>query len=215
MTDELRLPSWARTDPLLREYYETEWGLPVFDETGLFERICLEGFQAGLSWATILRKRPAFREAFRGFDPDVVAGFGEPEIERLVVNDAIIRNRRKIEAVIGNARATVALREEGGLPALIWSFLPEVQPEPRTEEEVPSESPESVALARELHGRGFTFVGPVSMFAMMEAIGMVDSHLVDDPRRGIAARTIRDGDLTLPGRAGPLVAARGDDGTRE
>ena len=182
--DGLRRPQWAARDPLLREYYDTEWGMPVHGEAELFERLVLEGFQAGLSWATILRKRPAFREAFAGFDPDAVAAFGAPDVDRLMADARIIRNRRKIDAAIGNARATVDLRAEGGLPQLVWSHRPERTPEPRTVDEVPSRSPESEALARELKRRGFRFVGPVTVFALMEAVGVVDTHLVGSHRRG-------------------------------
>lgn len=182
--DGLRRPPWAARDPLLREYYDTEWGMPVRGEAELFERLVLEGFQSGLSWATILRKRPAFREAFGGFDPEAVAAFGEDDVARLMDDARIVRNRRKIDAAITNAKATVALRADGGLEELIWSFRPERTPEPRTLAEVPSTSPESEALARELKRRGFAFVGPVTMFALMEAVGVVDTHLVDSHRRG-------------------------------
>ena len=182
--DGLRRPAWAASDPLLREYYDTEWGMPVHTESGLLERIVLEGFQSGLSWATVLRKRPAFREVFADFDADVVAAFGEADVERLMADARIIRNRRKIEAAVANARATVALRSEGGLDALLWSFRPESTPEPETVDQIPSSSPESVALAAELRRRGFSFVGPTTMFALMEAVGMVDTHLVDSHRRG-------------------------------
>ena len=182
--DGLRRPPWAARDPLLREYYDTEWGMPVRDEAGLYERLVLEGFQSGLSWVTILRKRPAFREAFAGFDPDAVAAFGEDDIARLMADARIVRNRRKIDAAIANARAVVALRSEDGLVELVWSYRPERTPEPRTMDEVPSRSPESEALAKELKRRGFSFVGPVTIFALMEAIGVVDTHLMDSHRRG-------------------------------
>lgn len=182
--DGLRRPPWAASDPLLREYYDTEWGVPVRDETGLFERIVLEGFQAGLSWATVLRKRPAFREAFAGFVPDVVAAFDESDRQRLLSDAALIRNAAKIDAAVGNARATVALRAHGGLVDLVWSHRPERTPEPRTMSEVPTVSPESEALARDLKKAGFRFVGPTTMFALMEAVGVVDTHLMDSHRRG-------------------------------
>jgi len=191
--DGLRRPPWAARDPLLRDYYDTEWGMPVHDEAGLFERLVLEGFQSGLSWVTILRKRPAFREAFAGFDPDAVAAFGEEDVARLMADERIVRNRRKIDAAVTNARATVALRSEGGLAELIWSYRPEVTPEPRTIDEVPSSSAESIALARELKRRGFTFVGPVTIFALMEAIGVIDTHLVDSHRRGTSGVWARRG----------------------
>lgn len=128
--DGLTRPAWASTDDLLREYYDTEWGMPVTDERGLFERISLEAFQAGLSWATILRKRPAFRAAFDSFDPDLVAAYGDADVERLLADSGIVRNRAKIQATIANARATVALRASGGLPALLWSFKPADTPGP-------------------------------------------------------------------------------------
>jgi DNA-3-methyladenine glycosylase I len=182
--DGLARPAWASADPLMREYYDTEWGMPVRDEAGLYERITLEGFQSGLSWATILRKRPAFRSAFDGFDPDIVAGYGDAEIERLLGDSAIVRNGAKIRSAIGNARATVALREDGGLVDFVWSFAPEHTPAPRTFDEIPSTSDESVALSKALKKRGFSFVGPTTMHALMEAIGVIDTHLVDSHRRG-------------------------------
>ena len=182
--DGLARPVWAATDPLLRDYYDTEWGMPVRDERGLFERLSLEAFQSGLSWATILRKRPAFRKAFADFDPDLVAGFGDDDVERLMADAGIVRNRRKVDATITNARATVDLRDDGGLVELVWSFRPAETPAPSTYAEVPSTSPESVALSKELKRRGFVFVGPTTMFALMEAVGIVDTHLVGSHRRG-------------------------------
>jgi DNA-3-methyladenine glycosylase I len=168
----------------MREYYDTEWGLPVRDEQGLFERISLEAFQAGLSWATILRKRPAFREAFDGFDPDRVAQYGEKDVARLMDDAGIVRNRAKILATITNANATIRLREKGGLVDFVWSFQPEETPAPRTIAEVPTQSAESLALSKALRKEGFAFVGPTTMFALMEAIGIIDTHLVDSHRRG-------------------------------
>jgi len=182
--DGLARPVWASVDPLLRDYYDTEWGMPVRDERGLFERISLEAFQSGLSWATILRKRAAFRAAFDDFEPDRVAEYGEADVERLMGDAGIVRNRRKIEATVTNARATVALREDGGLVDLVWSFQPSDTPAPTTYDEVPTTSAESVALAKALRRRGFVFVGPTTMFALMEAIGIVDTHLLDSHRRG-------------------------------
>lgn len=182
--DGLARPSWAATDPLLRDYYDTEWGMPVRDEHGMFERLSLEAFQSGLSWVTILRKRPAFRAAFAGFDPDVVGEYDAGDVERLMADAGIVRNRRKIEATITNARATVALREEGGLVDLVWSFRPVATPTPASYAEVPTTSPESIALSKALRKKGFTFVGPTTMFALMEAVGIVDTHLVDSHRRG-------------------------------
>ncbi len=182
--DGLARPAWAAVDPLLRDYYDTEWGLPVRDERGLFERLSLEAFQAGLSWVTILRKRPAFRAAFAGFDPDAVAAYTDADVERLMADPGIVRNRAKIRATVTNARATVALRADGGLAALVWSFRPATTPAPRTQDEVPTRSPESVALSKELRARGFSFVGPTTVFALMEAVGIVDTHLVGSHRRG-------------------------------
>jgi DNA-3-methyladenine glycosylase I len=182
--DGLARPGWAASDPLMQAYYDTEWGMPVRDERGMFERISLEAFQSGLSWATILRKRPAFRAAFDDFDPDAVAGYDDRDVERLMGDAGIVRNRRKVEATIVNARATVALRDEGGLVDLVWSFRPAVTPAPASYAEVPTQSKESVALSKALRAKGFTFVGPTTMYALMEAVGIVDTHLLDSHRRG-------------------------------
>lgn len=183
-SDGLIRPAWAEADELLRTYYDTEWGMPVRDEHGMYERLTLETFQAGLSWALILRKRPAFREAFNGFDPDQVAQFDENDVQLLLHDERIVRNHAKIRAAITNARATLRLRDAGGLAEFIWSFQPDSTPSPRTPDEVPTRSPESTALAKALRARGFTFVGPTTMFALMEATGIVDTHLVDSHRRG-------------------------------
>lgn len=182
--DGLSRPLWASADALMREYYDTEWGMPVRDEQGVYERICLEGFQAGLSWATILRKRPAFRAAFAGFDPEAVAQFTSEDVERLMLDGGIVRNRAKITASITNARATLALRDEGGLAEFVWSFQPAETPAPASFAEIPSTSPESIALSKALRKKGFAFVGPTTMFALMEAIGIIDTHLVGSHRRG-------------------------------
>jgi DNA-3-methyladenine glycosylase I len=182
--DGLARPTWAATDPLMRDYYDTEWGMPVRDERGMFERLSLEAFQSGLSWATILRKRPAFRAAFDDFEPDRVSGYDERDVERLMNDAGIVRNRRKVDATIANARATVALRDEGGLVDLVWSFRPSETPAPSSYAEVPTQSPESLALSKALKKRGFVFVGPTTMYALMEAVGIVDTHLVDSHRRG-------------------------------
>ena len=182
--DGLARPAWAATDPLLRDYYDTEWGMPVRDEQGMYERLSLEAFQAGLSWATILRKRPAFREVFDGFDPEQVARYGEEDVERLMGDARIVRNRAKILAAITNANATLALREKGGLADFVWSFQPERTARPRTPAEVPTTSPESLALSKALRKEGFAFVGPTTMHALMEAVGIIDTHLIDSHRRG-------------------------------
>ncbi|MGO3886177.1 MAG: DNA-3-methyladenine glycosylase I [Mycetocola sp.] len=180
----LRTP-WALGDPLLTRYYDTEWGVPVRTEQGLFERISLEAFQSGLSWLTILRKREAFRSAFADFAVDRVAAFTTEDVDRLLADASIVRNRAKILATIGNAQATRALRDGDGLPALIWSFAPSTPLEPRTVHEVPTRSAGSVALAAALRSHGFRFVGPTTAFALMEAVGMVDTHLVGSHRRGV------------------------------
>ena len=182
--DGLARPTWAASDPLMQAYYDAEWGMPVRDETGMFERISLEAFQSGLSWSTILRKRPAFRAAFDGFDPDRVAAYDDTDVARLMADAGIVRNLRKVHATITNARATVALREDGGLVDLVWSFRPEQTPVPASYADVPTQSPESLALSKALKKRGFVFVGPTTMYALMEAVGIVDTHLVDSHRRG-------------------------------
>jgi DNA-3-methyladenine glycosylase I len=182
--DGLARPSWAATDPMLQHYYDTEWGMPITDEQGLYERISLEAFQAGLSWAIILRKRDGFRAAFHDFHPETVAAFTDDDVERLMQDTGIVRNRMKIIAAITNAKATIALRSEGGLVDFVWSFKPAETPRPRSYAEVPTTSPESIALSKALRKKGFAFVGPTTMFALMEAIGMVDTHLLTSHRRG-------------------------------
>ncbi|MEG9226714.1 DNA-3-methyladenine glycosylase I [Aeromicrobium sp. Sec7.5] len=169
----LRCPWGAAPDMV--EYHDTEWGRPVHGDVGLFERISLEAFQSGLSWAIILRKRPAFREAFAGFDPEVVAGYGPGDVERLLADAGIVRNRAKIEATIANARAVLDLG--GELDAIVWGSGPGPRPRPRSMAEVPAVTPESAALAKQLRSRGFRFVGPTTAYALMEAIGVVDDHL--------------------------------------
>lgn len=189
--DGLGRPPWAATDAVLRDYYDTEWGVPVRDERGLFERLSLEAFQSGLSWATILRKRPAFRLAFANFEPDVVATFTEADVVRLLTDAGIIRNRAKIRATIANAKAVIALRDDGGLVNLIWGFVPDVSPVPQPDAAAVTQSPESAQLSLQLKKRGFSFVGPTTMYALMEAIGMVDAHPVGSHRRGISGVHVR------------------------
>ncbi len=197
MIDEKIRAAWAATDPLLTRYYDTEWGVPVYDEAAVFERLSLEAFQSGLSWLIVLRKREAFRESFAGFDPETVASFGDVEVEGLLGNPGIIRNRAKIVATIVNARAALRLREQGtDLPELVWSFMPDRSPAPERESEVPATSPESVALAKELKRRGFSFVGPTTAYALMTAIGIVDVHLVSSHRRGCSGLWNTDGTRT-------------------
>ena len=179
MTEPTRC--WPTSDPLYLSYHDDEWGRPVRDEHRLFERISLEAFQSGLAWITILRKRENFRAAFARFDPQVVAGFGDADVQRLMADGGIVRNRAKIEATIANARATVALHEAGEtLDALLWSFAPlEPPPPPRTLQDMPALTPESKALARELKRRGFRFVGPTTAYALMQATGIVNDHVAD------------------------------------
>jgi DNA-3-methyladenine glycosylase I len=181
MADREPVRCWPTSDPLYIAYHDDEWGRPVRDEHRLFERISLEAFQSGLAWITILRKRENFRAAFAGFDPAVVAGFGEADVARLMADAGIVRNRAKIDATIANARATVALHEAGEtLDALLWSFAPEQEPPPpRTLQDMPAVTPESTALARELKRRGFRFVGPTTAYALMQATGIVNDHVAD------------------------------------
>jgi DNA-3-methyladenine glycosylase I len=167
-------------DELARAYHDEEWGRPVRDEARLLEKVCLEGFQSGLSWDTILRKRPAFRAAFADFDAAVVARFGDADVARLMQDASIVRNRAKIEATIANARATAAMHERGEtLSELIWSHRPEPGPAPATLADMQASTPESKALAKELKKRGFRFVGPTTVYAMMQAVGVVNDHLAD------------------------------------
>jgi len=181
---------WAGAAPsVMRGYHDEEWGRRVEGEAAYLERLTLEAFQSGLSWSTILNKREAFREVFAGFDAETVAGYDEGDVARLMDEPRIVRNRRKIEAALTNARATVALRERGGLVELIDSFAPEQPPMPATTEEMTTTSPESVALSKALKKHGFAFVGPTTMFALMEAIGIFDPHLVGCHRRADARVT--------------------------
>jgi DNA-3-methyladenine glycosylase I len=176
--DKLKRCSWCASDPIYIAYHDNEWGRPVHDDNKLFEKICLEGFQAGLSWLTILRKRENFRTAFKGFDPRVVAKFTSRDVERLMKNEGIVRNRMKIEATIANARATLKVqRELGSLDALVWSFAPKKPTKmPREFGDIPTSIPESKALSKELLKRGFKFVGPTTMYAAMQSLGLVNDH---------------------------------------
>jgi DNA-3-methyladenine glycosylase I len=168
--------AWADSAPEYAAYHDEEWGTPLRGDDALFERLCLEAFQSGLSWITILRKRPAFRAAFAGFSIDAVAEFGADDEARLMADAGIVRNRAKIAAAINNAR--VAQQQPEGLSDLLWSFAPgDGRPRPATLADVPATSPESVAMARELKRRGFAFVGPTTAYALMQATGMVDDHV--------------------------------------
>ncbi|WP_434735323.1 DNA-3-methyladenine glycosylase I [Accumulibacter sp.] len=175
---------WCQQSALLIDYHDHEWGQPVTDDCRLFEKICLEGFQSGLSWLTILRKRESFRRAFAGFDPRVVAAFGESEVQRLLLDETIVRHRGKILAAINNARRALALQERfGSLSAYFWRFEVDVAGRPpvptREYLQTLSQCPESVALARDLRQKGWTFVGPTTVYAFMQAMGLVNDHQND------------------------------------
>ena len=169
---------WAGHDPLYVAYHDEEWGRGVSDDHRLFEKIVLEGFQAGLAWITILRKRERFREVFAGFDPEVVATYGDPEVESLLQDAGIIRHRGKIEAAIGNAGAALQLIEtEGSLSRFVWGFAPAERQPPRDFGDVPAFTDESTRLSKELKRRGWRFVGPTTVYAFMQAMGLVNDHL--------------------------------------
>ena len=169
---------WAPADYVA--YHDNEWGRPVHGDAAILERLVLEGFQSGLSWLTILRKRPAFRVAFAGFEPDVVAGYGAADVERLLTDAGIVRHRGKIEAAVVNAAATVRLAQAegpGALDRLVWGFAPGPQPAPATLDDVPARTAESAALANALKAAGFVFVGPTTAYAAMQACGLVNDHV--------------------------------------
>jgi DNA-3-methyladenine glycosylase I len=178
--------AWATSAPEYVRYHDEEWGTTLHGDDALFERLCLEAFQSGLSWLTILRKRPAFRAAFAGFRIETVAAFTDDDVARLLADPGIVRNRAKVLAAVRNARAAQEVPE--GLDALLWSFAPAgPRPRPATLADVPATSPESTAMARELKRRGFAFVGPTTAHALMQATGMVDEHVADCFRAGAAA----------------------------
>lgn len=176
--DGLERCSWALGTPELGMYHDSEWGLPVLGDDALFERICMESFQCGLSWLTILRKREAFRACFAGFEIEAVARFGEVDVARLLADPGIVRNRAKIVASIENARrALETIGECGSLAQLLWQFAPAPVPVPRSYAEIPTVTLESEALARELKRRGFRFLGPTTVCALMQACGLINAHL--------------------------------------
>jgi DNA-3-methyladenine glycosylase I len=181
--DELARCPWAGTDPLYVTYHDEEWGVPCHDDRELFERLVLEGFQAGLSWLTILRKREGFRRAFDGFDPERVAAYGPHDVTRLLADTSIVRNRAKITASVRNAQAFLAIQAEfGSFDRYVWRFVggaPLVRSAPPSVANVPATTPESDALSKDLKRRGFTFVGSTICYAFMQSIGMVDDHVVD------------------------------------
>jgi DNA-3-methyladenine glycosylase I len=175
MNDVVRC--WETSDPIYNAYHDEEWGRPVVDERGVYERLCLEGFQSGLSWLTILRKREAFRAAFEGFVPERVAEFGERDVQRLLADASIVRHRGKIEATIGNARATLGLREQTPLHELLWQHAPAGHRPPSSHVDWAASTPESAALAKALRAAGFRFVGPTTLYAAQQACGVVNDHL--------------------------------------
>jgi DNA-3-methyladenine glycosylase I len=197
--------SWGASAPEYLRYHDEEWGLPTADDVRLFEKVCLEGFQAGLSWLTILRKRPAFRRAFAGFDPEKVARFGARDVTRLLQDPGIVRHRGKIESTIANARRACELRaERGSLGAYFWSFEPAPASRPRRITRAVlrklTATPESTALSKDLRRRGFTFVGPTTMYAFMQSVGIVNDHL-DGCAFRVAAERARRG-FVRPSRDG-------------
>jgi DNA-3-methyladenine glycosylase I len=177
---------WCGDDPLYMAYHDDEWGRPTTDEREQFELLCLEGAQAGLSWITVLRKRDGYREAFEGFDPEVLAAWGDADVERLLGNPGIVRNRLKIQSVIGNARAVVAMHEAGdSLSDLVWSFAPPPRAAPLSPDDpIPATTPEAEALSKALKKQGFRFVGPTIVYAHMQSAGVVDDHLAGCFRAG-------------------------------
>jgi len=185
--------AWADNDPLMRAYHDQEWGVPEHDSRALWEKLMLDGFQAGLSWITILRKRDAFRQAFQGFDPAIVARFGEEDIARLLADPGIVRSRAKIAATIGNARAYLAMAEAGeDFSTFIWAMAggTTIQNTRQNMSEVPAKTPLSAEISAALKQRGFKFVGPVIVYAWMQATGIVNDHVV-----GCFRRDYPDGDL--------------------
>lgn len=181
---------WCGTDPLYVAYHDTEWGVPEYDPRELWEKLILDGFQAGLSWITILRKREAFRDAFEGFEPERIAAWGPDDVERLLRNPGIVRHRGKIEATIGNARAYLEIEAGAGFSPFIWSFVDgkPVQNQFLKLAEVPAQTPQSVALSKALKTRGFKFCGPTIVYAFMQACGLVNDHLVGCPRHERVAK---------------------------
>jgi DNA-3-methyladenine glycosylase I len=184
---------WPTADPLYVAYHDEEWGRPVTDERGLYERLCLEGFQSGLSWLTILRKRKAFRLAFAGFEPERVARFGERDVTRLLGDAGIVRHRGKIEAAVANARGVLALREAGTpLHELVWSYRPQRYGTPQTTGDWLPQTPESKELSKRLKQAGFRFVGPTTVWAAMQACGVVNDHLAGCWVRDAVEQEIRN-----------------------
>ena len=191
---------WGSSDDLYRAYHDREWGWPVTKERGLYEKLCLECLQSGLSWALILRKRDGIRDALAAFDPDAVAGFGRKKTEALLQDPRVIRNRRKLEAIVQNARATVAMRDDTPLPELVWSFRPPSRKAPRSYADLDSLTEESKQLANELKRRAFAFVGPTTVYATMQAVGLVNDHFAGCFVRKEVEAAQRDVQRLLPSR---------------
>ncbi len=192
MSELARCP-WAGPEAIYIAYHDQEWGVPNADERALFEKLVLEGFQAGLSWITVLKKRDRFRAQFDGFDPEKIARYGPKKIEALLADPGIIRHRGKIEATIANARATLDLRESGSLAAFIWDFVDgtPVQNRCRTMQEIPAQTPTSTAISKALKSKGFRFCGPTTVYAFMQAMGLVNDHLVSCHRYEACATLAR------------------------
>lgn len=191
---------WAESHPLLTKYYDEEWGIPVYGEADIFERLSLEAFQSGLSWLTVLKKRDAIRQAFLNFDIESVANFNDADVTKLMATEGLIRNQNKIRAIIKNAQTTIDLRsatkvkpELRSLSNLVWSFMPERSPAVSSYTDMPTSSPESEALAKELKRLGFLWVGPTSVYAAMGALGIVDQHIVSSYKRGCSGLWNIDG----------------------
>jgi DNA-3-methyladenine glycosylase I len=201
--DGIRRCAWGAGTPDYVVYHDEEWGRPVVDETRLYEKLCLEGFQSGLSWLTILRKRQNFRSAFAGFDVDRVARFTDKDVQRLLQDEGIVRHRGKIEATIANARATITARDQyGSLAALLWSFEPSGRRRaPREMGDIPATSPESKAASKALLALGYRFVGPTTVYAAMQSLGIVNDHLVGCAARAPCESARRANPRPVPSRS--------------
>ena len=187
--DGVRRCVWGASTPDYAVYHDDEWGRPVVDDTRIYEKVCLEGFQSGLSWLTILRKRDNFRAAFAGFDIPAVAAFGDRDRDRLLADAGIVRHRGKIDAAIANARAALEVQRDRSLASLVWSFAPRGRPgrAPRSMGDLPAKTAESTALSKALQGYGFRYVGPITMYAAMQSLGLVNDHLVGCASRAACA----------------------------
>jgi len=181
---------WAQSEQIYKEYHDTDWGVPEYDSRALWEKLVLDGFQAGLSWITILKKRDNFREAFAGFEPDIIAGWGEKEVLRLLDNPGIVRHRGKIEATIGNAKAWQKIEAEMGFSDFLWGYVEgkPLQTNRASMADVPTQTPLSNRLSKDLKAQGFRFCGPTIVYAFMQAVGMVNDHLTTCPQHLICAR---------------------------